>query len=138
MQAPRASELLHFLREHGDQRITRAARRFYKDWKLDNIAVIEHDGEKLVGVSLCGVGEGKTTYSVVAVHKEYRNRGIGKRILQTKIDRAHELGIKYRGLVAEDNEPSNRMCRAVKLPVVDTVTKTRREDEEYKVLIYEA
>ena len=64
--------------------------------------VVAMEGEDIVGMGRA-ISDGVSDAYIqdLTVHSDYRNQGIGRRILQTLLDRLHADGLQWIGLIAE-------------------------------------
>lgn len=91
--------------------------RVHLDEWLDRIAsspnFLAYSDDKLVGHAiLCP--DGKTAEVAVFVHQDYRNRGIGRRLIESAISEARKKGMQSLwGMTELDNVPMLRLAKAV-------------------------
>jgi GNAT superfamily N-acetyltransferase len=126
-------KMLEFIHTHGNRRITQAAFDFYKDINNGFFGTFENDGDgkeaKMIGLSLSGLHGNDVIHSITVVHTDFRNKGIGTKLLQEKIDMISQFGYNYSTVVAEDNQPSLRICQKSSLKEVERVKMTRKGGE---------
>jgi GNAT superfamily N-acetyltransferase len=105
------STLIAFLRRHGDQRITHKAIQWLKRLQLNRqkpgtfVAVCFSD-KKLIG--LTAIGNYGLEEAVIAVHPQYRKRGVGEALLKFSLKHTPKIYTR----VACDNLPSLKLCFA--------------------------
>ncbi|MEM3564724.1 MAG: GNAT family N-acetyltransferase [Candidatus Jordarchaeaceae archaeon] len=107
-------------RHHTEKHLRRSTSLFYKkaldgEPPEDVVAVVAIASGRVVGFS--GVkllGEGKVMYPATIVHRDFRNRGIGKMLMKKKLEIAREKGLKeYTSIVGEENVASRRMLESL-------------------------
>ena len=88
------STLVTFLRRYGNQRITHRALQWLKHLQLNKqkpgtfVAVCFSD-KKLIGVM--AIGNYGLEEAVIAVHPEYRKRGVGEALLNFSLEHTHKI-----------------------------------------------
>jgi L-amino acid N-acyltransferase YncA len=91
--------------------------RVHLDEWLDRLApssnFLAFAGEKLVGHAiLCA--DSDSAEVAIFVHQNFRNRGIGRRLLETLVDQARQTGLhSVWGMTELDNVPMLRLARAL-------------------------
>jgi GNAT superfamily N-acetyltransferase len=108
--AAKKTQLLKFIHDHGERRITRAAVQWLMQADARElcqpgtlILAAAQEG-KLVG--LCGVADYGNKAAFVVVDRRRRGRGIGQRLMSEQLKRLGKLSCN----VAIDNLASIRMC----------------------------
>ena len=123
--------VIEFIHTYGDHHITQEAFSYYQDPNSPGILILAYEDEHLVGLSGSKIGEGNViSYSITVVHPEYRNRGIGTKLLRQKMSC---LDGEYRSIVAADNVASRRICEKAGLVVTSSACRKRR-DGSYEAL----
>lgn len=127
--------LMNFIKVHGDKRITKDAFAYYKN--PDNLVLggFEYGEEGLIGVSLSGLLENQIVFSITVVHKDYRNRGIGTKLLRAKIAQIERQGLTYSTVVAEDNQPSLRICEKAEMKRSGESVGVRKSGKYLRILL---
>nr|MDO8082407.1 GNAT family N-acetyltransferase [Candidatus Freyarchaeota archaeon] len=110
-------ELFRF---HTEKHLRRTTTFFYKralDGKPpdDVIAVVAVVDDRVIGFSgVQLVSSTKTNYPATIVHRDFRNRGIGKMLLRKKLEIARERGLKeYTSVVGKENITSRKMLEGL-------------------------
>lgn len=102
-----------FLRHNGDRRITLSARKWFNNLSPEDLSKPGTEilmmvlGHRIVGISAIsfyGIDQ-----SIIAVHRDYRNQGIGEQLVRFHIQ---SLGKLY-ARVAVDNQASLKLCFTV-------------------------
>lgn len=113
--------LTQFLRRYGNGRITHHAIRWFQQLTQDEIeegalvaATLKE--KKLTGVII--FGKFGTKESVIAVHPDYRNQGVGEMLLNHSLEK---LGKAYTR-VACDNIPSLKLCFSCGMVAINLFT----------------
>ncbi len=115
------TRLVRFLRQHGERRITKDALRWLErepihlcDEEGGGIWVVV-DGNRLVGMA--ALSDYGRRESVIAVHRDYRQKGVAQELIATMRER---LGKLY-GRIALDNFPSLKMSFAAGFVAFDLI-----------------
>ena len=128
--------LLDFIKSHGDKRVTKEAFAYYKEATNPAFASFAVFGKAgLIGVSLSGLVDNEVNYSITVVHKEFRNKGIGTKLLKEKIEKIEAHGYSYGTIVAEDNAPSLRMCDKAGMQKSGQIQRVRKSGKFLAVLL---
>lgn len=118
-----------FLLNEGDSRIRPETLEFYKFNKPEVFFVARNQGGDIIGLAGSNLDGSR---SVVVVHEEYRNNGLGSALLSLL---KSAVGAEFKAWIAEDNGPSNRMAEKAGLSVRYSEIKIRSSGE-YKALMY--
>lgn len=110
-------ELFRF---HTEKHLRKATSFFYKK-ELDGppsdniVAVVAVVGNRVIGFSgVQLVSDREINYPVTIVHRDFRNRGIGKMLMKKKLEIAAEKGLReYNSIVGEENIASRRMLEGL-------------------------
>ena len=129
--------LQDMIAKHGNGRITSTTREAYALDTPGMIILVARAGAKVIGVAATILDEqNKTTRnSLVIVHKQFRNKGIGTILLTSRIMVVHEHGCVATACVAQDNIASNRMCEKANL-VVCGAREATRSNGTFTQLLY--
>lgn len=105
------STLLTFLRRYGNQRITHKALQWLKHLQLNKqqpgtFVAVCFSNKKLIGVM--AIGNYGLDEAIIAVHPDYRRRGVGEALLNFSLKHTHKIYTR----VACDNFPSLKLCFA--------------------------
>lgn len=107
-------------RFHTEKHLRRTTVSFYKkvldgappDDVIAVVAVVDGRVIGFSGVQL--VSSMKTNYPATIVHRDFRNRGIGKMLMRKKLEIAHERGLKeYTSVVGRENITSRKMLEGL-------------------------
>ena len=107
------SRMIHFIREHGDKRITAQATRWLaaltpEELTQNGTIILAYvENKKLLGI-MAAADYGRQE-SFLVIRTDARQKGLGKQLTETAIT---QLGKLY-GRVALDNTPSLRTCLSV-------------------------
>lgn len=111
---PRARDrLLRFVGQHGEKRITRSAVKWLLHLQPEELAKEESrilaavDQNRLA--AFFAVSDSGRKEAFIVVHRNYRNRGIGKALTQRMCEAIPTLQVR----VAEDNASSLRLFEAM-------------------------
>lgn len=144
-----SKEFLDLIQVHSEGRITRATLAFYRSYKPAE----DEDGEVFVFVARAfgdsfplvaassfyiTLHDKECHHSITVTHKQHRNKGLGSDLLGMKVGMVGNRSLKrnYQAIVAEDDAPSLRICEKNNLPKVAEEIRKRREDEEYKAIVF--
>lgn len=113
--------LVQFLRKYGNGRITHHAIRWLQKLapeELSNGTLVAAtlDEQKLTGVII--FGKYGIEESVITVHPDYRNQGIGEMLLNDSLERLNKVYTR----VACDNIPSLKLCFSCNLVAIHLFT----------------
>jgi ribosomal protein S18 acetylase RimI-like enzyme len=81
----------------------------------DVVAVVAVVNGRVIGFSgVQLVSSKETNYPVTIVHRDFRNRGIGKMLMRKKLEIARERGLEeYNSIVGKENITSRRMLEGL-------------------------
>ncbi len=110
-------ELFRF---HSGKHLRKATSLFYKK-ELDGtpsdnvVAVVAVVNDRVVGFSgVQLISDTDINYPATIVHRDFRNRGIGKMLMKKKLEIAGERGLgEYNSIVGEENIASRRMLEGL-------------------------
>lgn len=124
------NDVEELFRFHTEKHLRRATVFFYKkalDGELSDgvVAVVAVVDGRVIGFSgVQLVSSTKTNYPATIVHRDFRNRGIGKMLMRRKLELAHERGLKeYTSVVGKENITSRKMLEALEDFIVSEGTK---------------
>ncbi|MFB0559868.1 MAG: GNAT family N-acetyltransferase [Candidatus Lokiarchaeia archaeon] len=110
-------ELFRF---HTGKHLRKATSFFYKKelegTPSDNVvAVVAVVNNRVIGFSgVQLISDTEINYPVTIVHRDFRNRGIGKMLMKKKLEIAGESGLReYNSIVGEENIASRRMLEGL-------------------------
>lgn len=114
-------EVETLFRFHTDKHLRKSTKLFYKK-ALDGtppdnvVAVVAVVGGRVIGFSgVQLVSSTITNYPATIVHRDFRNRGIGKMLMRKKLELAREKGLKeYTSVVGRENITSRKMLEGLK------------------------
>lgn len=108
-------------RFHTDKHLRKSTKRFYKK-ALDGrppdnvVAVVAVVDGRVIGFSGVQLSSGMiTNYPATIVHRDFRNRGIGKMLMRKKLELARKKGLReYTSVVGRENITSRKMLEGLK------------------------
>jgi hypothetical protein len=120
---------VEFIRKQNTGRIRQVSCDFYRNANEHDFISLGLYSERgtLLGISS---SSWDSQYGITLIRTINKNKGYGKMLLTEKVKRFKDKNIPYKTLVADDNEPSKKMCLSVGLTEIKRETLTRRNGEQ--------